>query len=61
MCESQINPSKVRKVYEEWEWISVKVYWVYVNEFKANYANVSVSKASASLSEVIQGEVQYCE
>ena len=32
-----------------------------MNEFKVNYTNASVSEASVSLSEAIQGEVQYCE
>ena len=57
MCESKVNHSKVRGVYEEWGWISVKVYQMYVNEFKMNYMNASVSEASPS--ESIQGEVWY--
>jgi len=61
MCESQANPSKVLGVYEEWGWVSAKVYQVYANEFEVNYANASLSEVSASLSEVIQGKVQYCK
>ena len=61
MCESQVNPSKVLGVYEEWGWVNVKVYQVYANEFEVNYANASLSEVSASLSEVIQGVVQYCK
>jgi len=34
---------------------------VYVNEFKVNYANASLSKVSMSLSEAIRRKVQYCE
>ena len=61
MCESKVNPSEVRGVYEEWGWISVKVYQAYVNEFEVNYTNASVSKVSASLNEVIWGEVWYLQ
>jgi len=32
---------------------------MYANEFEVNYANVSVSEASLSPSESIQGKVQY--
>jgi len=58
MCESKVDPSKVWGVYEEWGWISVKVYQVYANEFEVNYTNASVSEVSLSLSEAIW-EVQY--
>jgi hypothetical protein len=34
---------------------------VYVNEFEVNCMNVSLSEVSASLSEVIRSEVQYCK
>ena len=59
MCEGKVDPSEVRGVYEEWGWISVKVYWVYANEFEMNYVNASVNEVSPSPSSAIQGEVQY--
>jgi len=61
MCKSQVNPSEVQGVYEEWGWVSAKVYWVYVNEFKVNYMNVSLSEVSVSVSEAIQSKVRYCK
>jgi len=50
----QESSPEVLGVYEEWGWVSVKVYQVYMNEFEMNYAD-------ASLSKVIWGKVQYCE
>jgi hypothetical protein len=50
MCESKVDPSEVHGVYEEWGWISVKVYRMYANESDLNYANASES---------IWGEAQY--
>jgi len=41
MCESKVDPSEVRGVYEEWGWISVKVYQMYANESDLNYANAN--------------------